>query len=187
MFKRRKLRNIRERLRDIFWPKMPWRRIRSYYAHRMGRLPGTPYFIASGFASGAAVSFTPFLGFHILLGGLACWLLRGSFVAMLIGTVVGNPWTFPLIWLLIYYTGHWLMVICRLETGLATEGMPSELSFQMLRENPLELLLPMSVGCLPYVVLAWFASFYAVRRVVSGYRALRAERLRAAYLRRIKS
>jgi len=187
MFKRRKRRRLRERLRDIFWPKMPWRRIRSYYAHRMGRLPGTPYFIASGFASGAAVSFTPFLGFHILLGGLACWILRGSFVAMLIGTVIGNPWTFPLIWLLLYYTGHGLMVLFHLETGLETEGMPSELSFRMLRENPLELLLPMTIGGIPYIILVWFVSFYAVRRVVSGYRAIRTERLRAAYLRRIKS
>ena len=52
MFKRRRKRSLAERLRDVFWPRMPWRRIRVYYKHRMGRLPGTPYFIAAGFATG---------------------------------------------------------------------------------------------------------------------------------------
>lgn len=187
MFKRRRKRSLAERLRDVFWPRMPWRRIRVYYKHRMGRLPGTPYFIAAGFATGVAVSFTPFIGLHILLGIGICWLLRGSIIAMLIGTVIGNPWTFPFIWLLIFYTGHWILTVTHLETGLETEGMPSELSFAVLRENPLELLVPMAVGCVPYAVVSWFAGFYAVRRVVEGYRAVRAERAHAAYLRRIKS
>ena len=34
---------------------------------RLGRLPGTPYSIAAGFACGATVSFTPLVGLHFFL------------------------------------------------------------------------------------------------------------------------
>ena len=54
----------------FLWPTMSLRRIGSYYKRRVARLPGTPHSIAAGFASGAAVSFTPFMGFHFVLGAL---------------------------------------------------------------------------------------------------------------------
>ena len=40
--------------------------------------------------------------FHILLAMLLALLIRGNLIASGIGTVVGNPWTFPLIW----FVGH---------------------------------------------------------------------------------
>ena len=38
-----------------------------YVGHRVGRLPDTPHSISVGFAFGAAISFTPLIGFHIAL------------------------------------------------------------------------------------------------------------------------
>ena len=109
MFKRRKPRPALQRLFDAVWPKGGWRRSGTYVAHRLRRLPGTPYRIAAGFASGAAISFTPFIGLHFILAVVLALVLRGNLIAAAIGTVVGNPWTFPIIWLWIYSLGTWLI------------------------------------------------------------------------------
>ena len=69
VFRRRRKRSILARLLELLWPRMGWRRAGKYYVFRIKRLPGTPYSIACGFALGAAVSFTPFIGFHFLLAG----------------------------------------------------------------------------------------------------------------------
>ena len=82
--------------------------------HRLARLPGTPHSIAAGFACGVAMSFTPLVGVHILLALFLSWLIGGSLFSAVIGTIVGNPWTFPFIWLWIYNLGLWL--------GFATAG-----------------------------------------------------------------
>ena len=52
------------------------------------------------------VSFSPFIGFHFLLAILFAYLLRGNLIAALIGTFVGNPFTFPFIWIFIYKVGN---------------------------------------------------------------------------------
>ena len=65
-------------------------RIISYYKLRLARLPDSNYAISSGFACGAMVSFTPLLGFHFVLAVVFAYLIRGNFIAALIGTVVGN-------------------------------------------------------------------------------------------------
>ena len=49
-------------------------------------------------ATGAAVSFTPLLGTHFIQSGAISYLFGFNFIASLIGTFVGNPWTFPFIW-----------------------------------------------------------------------------------------
>lgn len=171
MFKRRKPQSLRQKLRNVFWPCMGWRRLARYYLHRIGRLSGTPYYIAAGFASGIVVSLTPFLGFHLMLGAFMCWLLRGSLIAMVIGTVIaGNPWTFPVIWLLTYHTGHWLMGHTDTLGAIGIAPAPHALSLKLLMESPMQLLVPMTVGCLPYVLPGWLVGFYGVRRLVSGYK-----------------
>ena len=73
-------------------------RIISYYKLRLARLPDSNYAISSGFACGGMVSFTPLLGFHFVLAVIFAYLIRGNIIAALIGTVVGNPITFPFIW-----------------------------------------------------------------------------------------
>ena len=61
--------------------------------------------VAKGLALGCAVSFTPFVGFHSLIAlGLAA-LYKENKTAALLGTLFGNPWTFPLIWYLDWETG----------------------------------------------------------------------------------
>ena len=105
MFRRRKPLSILKQLRALIWPERGFRRLFSYLFQRIIRLPGTPASIASGFASGVAASFTPFLGLHFILAGALAMLFRGNVLASAIGTFFGNPWTFILIWLADYEVG----------------------------------------------------------------------------------
>ena len=83
MFRRRVPLPTHRQILELVWPRTGWRRASAYLGHRLGRLPGTPYRVAAGFACGAAISFTPFLGFHLagaallaLLAATTFWTLR---------------------------------------------------------------------------------------------------------------
>lgn len=167
MFQSRTPKTRRQKLRQTLWPSMGMRRLMRYYKHRIARLQGTPASIAGGFATGVAVSCTPFLGLHILLGLLFCVIFRFSKLAMVIGTVFGgNPWTIPLLNIASYELGHAIMGHVRDTTVVAHAP-----DLRTLFLNPLELLLPMSIGCLPLVALSWVVFFYLVRGFVANARA----------------
>lgn len=176
MFKRTAPRTRRQKAREMIWPSMGWRRLIRYYKHRMGRLPGTPYFIAAGFATGIAVSFTPFIGFHLMTAAILTWLLEGSLVAMALGTIVaGNPWTFPLIWIGTYKLGE--IILGEAETRSASSTLNHQFTFSDLMDKPMELLLPMTLGSIPIALISWLISFYFIRHVVKGYKETRQKRI----------
>ena len=178
MFKRRIPLPFHRQLKEVLWPRAGFRRSMRYVAHRLGRLPGTPYRIAAGFACGAAISFTPFIGFHILLAMLLALSIRGNLIASGIGTVVGNPWTFPLIWFWAYTFGHWLL-------GLEGSGdLPDQMTFLYIRDHPMQVLWPMTVGGIPTAIMAWMVFFLPMRRLVEEYQRARRWRIRRMVLRR---
>lgn len=145
-------------------------RLLRYYALRIGRLPGTPRSIAAGFAVGIAVSFTPFIGFHLATGALVAWILRGSLVSMALGTLLaGNPWTFPFIWLCTYELGRWMMGAHQQAAAMRTFG--TQFTFSDLLQKPLDLLLPMTLGSIPLGLACGVAGFYAVRAMVHKRRS----------------
>lgn len=97
MFRRRNPRPLSARLGEALYPRRGYGRQVRYIRHRVSRIPDTPHRIALGFACGVMASFTPFFGGHFLLSALLAWIFRANIVAGLIGTVVGNPLTFPII------------------------------------------------------------------------------------------
>lgn len=181
MFKRRHPLPFHKRAGAVIWPRGGWRRSGAYVAHRLRRLPGTPYRIAAGFASGAAVSFTPFIGLHFVLAALLALVVRGNVIAAAIGTAVGNPWTFPFIWLWTYSLGRWIL------GGESLTALPENPSFQHIFQNPLEVLLPMIVGAFPTAVVAWFVFFWPLQRMVAGYQKARRRRLKKRLLSRSRT
>ena len=80
-----------------------------YINKRMRRLPDSPHRIALGFACGAFVSFSPFFGFHFFLAAGCAWLVRGNILASLFGTIIGNPFSFPLISASSLWLGRWIL------------------------------------------------------------------------------
>lgn len=94
------------KLKSRLWPQEGWKAYGRDLLLRLRRMPGTPRSIAAGVACGVAISFTPFVGFHLLLAALTAWVIRGNILASTLGTAAGNPWTFPFIWLSVLYTGR---------------------------------------------------------------------------------
>ena len=180
MFKRRTKHGILKKVRGFFWPHIGWRRAGAYFYHRLMRLKGSPHMIASGFACGAAVSFTPFIGLHFVISAVLAWAIRGNVIAALLGTAVGNPWTFPFIWIAIYRVG------CAIMGCDAEDGLPESLDIFVVMENPMKILLPMLVGSIPVGAVAWLAFYWPVRRLVVTYKTLR-ERRRARRVKRRKA
>ena len=167
---RRNRKSRLRRLRDVVWPQSGVRRGVKYIAYRVVRLPGTPYSIAAGFAAGAAVSFTPLMGLHFLLGALFALVTGGNVIAAFIGTAVGNPWTFPLIWSLIYTIGRGLL-------GMdAGTGVSGDLTLSQVLEQPWEVLYPMLVGAVPASLTAWTVFFVCAYFGVRRYQAIRRAR-----------
>lgn len=71
------------------------------------RINGEPREIARGVAIGVFVGMTPFFGIHIPISlGLAS-LLRGNYVAALIGIQITNVFTAPFIYALSFKIGSW--------------------------------------------------------------------------------
>ena len=163
VFRRRRKRPLLARVLEFVWPRMGWRRAGRYYVFRIKRLPGTPYTIACGFALGAAVSFTPFIGFHFVLAGILAWALRANLLASAIGTAVGNPWTFPGIWFGVLWLG----------SKILGREMPqlsfSDLSVTMIFDHFSTIGVPMIVGGVPSALLAWVVFYIPIRRAIANY------------------
>jgi uncharacterized protein len=178
MFKRRHPLPLIRRVWEFVWPSAGWRRTARYVIHRLGRVPGTPYRIAAGFACGAAVSFTPFMGFHFLCAALLALLIRGSVVASAFGTAVGNFWTFPFIWIWTYNLGRWLL------GDAGNYQLPEHLSVHYIINSPFHVVLTMTVGGLPTGVVAWFAFFWPARAAVLQIQRRRRRRLRRRVMKK---
>ena len=178
MFKRRKPLPYHIRLRELVWPRRGLRRTSTYIAHRLRRLPGTPYRIAAGFACGAAVSFTPFIGLHFVLAMLTALAVRGNIIASAIGTIVGNPWTFPFIWAWLYLSGSWII------GAKSGQELPGDLTLSYIFDHPWDVLWPMTIGGIPTAVLAWVAFFLPARKMVAEYQRARRWRIRKKVIRR---
>ncbi|MEM1365618.1 MAG: DUF2062 domain-containing protein [Pseudomonadota bacterium] len=127
LFARRKKPDWREALRVAAWPRRSWSRSMAYIRKRTCRIAASPHEIALGFAIGAFMSFTPWLGVHIAAGCALAWLFGVSMLASALGTIVGNPITFPFIWAASVGLGNLLL-------GRAEEFKPAKgAEDQMLR------------------------------------------------------
>lgn len=75
------------------------------YLRRLLALDDTPHRIALAFAVGVFLAFSPFLGFHTILGLGIAFLFGLNRVAMLVGLFVNNPWTLVPIYGVATYVG----------------------------------------------------------------------------------
>ncbi len=109
MFRRRDYRPWYRAVFEALWPRGGWVRAAQYVQHRMRRLPGTPEQIARGIFAGAFVVFTPYFGLHFVLAVLLARVMRGSIIASLLATFIGNPVSYVPIAFVSLETGHFLL------------------------------------------------------------------------------
>ncbi len=171
--------------REAIWPRSGPRRAFTYWLYRVLRLRGGPSSVAAGLAGGVAASFTPFLGLHFFIGILVSWPWRGNVLAVAIGTLIGNPWTFPFIWWATLTAGRWL-------TGIEGPDFPETWPEQpgtgipewwekltFLFEHWRTFLIPMSVSGILCGVLAFPLAYFPVYKAVASYRARRSGQLQS--------
>jgi uncharacterized protein len=179
MFRRRNPIPLWRRLRGWLWPEIGWRRLGIYLVKRVTRLPGTPHSLAAGFACGTAISFTPFVGFHSVLSVLASFVVRGNYLAALVGTLVGNPWTFPLIWLITYQLGHYLLGSAPSRAAPAPELTGRWHEFRGL-------IWPMTVGGVALGLVAGLVTYFPLVRLITVYQEARRRRREHRRAERLK-
>lgn len=172
MFDRRTRRSPLDKLRQLVWPRMGWPRALAYYWHRLQRIPGTPESIAAGFACGAAASMMPLMGLHFILSVLFAFALRGSIIASAFGTVVGNPWTFPFIWIGTYKIGAFALAV---DSDLIGERPFRRMFaglFESIRtldagsfiDNVWPIWWPMMLGSIPVAIIVGFLTYWLLAK-----------------------
>ena len=185
LFRRRQGPTLLQRVLIFLWPRRGMQRGWRYLWHRVARISASPHAIALGFAVGAFASFTPFIGLHFLIAAVLAFALGGSILAAAVGTAVGNPLTFPVIWLATYNLGA-LILGYRQRTRLHI-GLPDDM-FLLIVTEPGEFwhtfwagvgpyIAPMTVGSIPLGIACGAAVYFVVRSAVSGYQRRRQARL----------
>lgn len=166
MFKRRKPRNFWQNFREWIWPTPGWARATQYIVQRLVRLNDGPRTIAIGMACGAFISASPFVGTHFLQAAVLALLLRGNIIAATLGTWVGNPFSFPLIWISTYQAGYYLI------GGTAAEKIDIDLSriLQAPYETLLPLLKPMLIGSIPVGFALGLVTYFLTLWIVKAYK-----------------
>lgn len=188
-FKRLNTGDFKDKARRFLHPMGSYTRWLRYLQLRIQRLPGTPHAIAFGFACGAFASFTPLVGFHFIIAGLMAWMLRGSILASAFGTAIGNPWTFPFIWISTYRLGYLILGREVPENGSSPEAISSvigQADNTSFMASFADLIVPMLVGSLPIGLAGGLACYLILRPIITTYQTRRHERLMRRRRRRAK-
>ena len=125
-------------------------RIIKLQRYKITKIKDFPESVSVGMAWGAAVSFTPLLGFHLIICYLGTWLMRGNLIAATVGTIIGNPWTFPFIFYLDYKIGTTIFLN-------SIDYYEFKISF--LIENFSKLFFPTLLGSFPIAITTWFITY----------------------------
>ena len=135
----------------------------SYYKFKLARLPASSYAISAGFACGSMVSFTPLLGFHFILAVVFAYLLRANYIAALIGTIVGNPISFPFIWGLIYKVGAFIV-------DKPEDNLRPNINFEIIINQTYDIFIPMLVGGAVLAIPIWIITYFITYSFVSSFK-----------------
>lgn len=176
LFKRRSPASLAERLRTALWPRRSFARSARYFSKRVLRISASPHAVAAGVAAGVFASFLPVPGVHFLLAALFAWLFAGNLIASALGTTVGNPLTFPLIWSSTYEAGRFIL---EGRGPREPQGLDLIAAFRSLELSQLwePLLKPMAVGAIPLGLAFAILSYVLIYWATVGFRHRRQERL----------
>ena len=167
-----------QKFQEWFWPSIGGRAFLRFTEIKIKRAKGSSYSIAMGLAIGVFVSFLPYVGLHSGIALVLSLLLRASFIMSIIGTFIGNPWTFPLIWITTLELGNIMMG----RVGLEAYALPTHFSFSEITGNLSfyfdAYLLPMTISAIPLGLLAAAVTFVVVHQNIRLYRHSREKHLK---------
>ena len=169
--------------REYVWPSMGIRAWLKWVGLTLVRQAEDAHSVALGVSIGVLVCFIPILGTHTVTAFLLCLATGGSFLAALAGTLLGNPWTYGVMWWSSYELGYRLLSAMgmagpRVSIHKLLEGNVGIAALWADAEQLLEhVVLPALLGSLvigvPAAVLTYGIVFWQVRR----WRSRRSARL----------
>ena len=109
------------------------------------------------------VSFTPLIGFHFVLAVIFAYLLRANYIAALIGTIVGNPISFPFIWGLIYKVGAFIV-------DKPEDNLRPNINFEIIINQTYDIFIPMLVGGAVLAIPIWVITYFITYSFVSSFK-----------------
>ena len=153
----------------MIWPRSGWKRSFLYIKHRVLRLPHSTHDIAMGLSAGCVVSWTPTWGFQILQCFAFCKITRANFLASLLGSLFGNPWTFPILIWTSYTVGSLFFDITGLEKYIHLWRGGEEIVGR--EEYEMGAFLPMLVGGYIMALLTFPVFYYSFFYMIKAARA----------------
>jgi len=128
------------------------------HKNRIIRIKDFPESVAIGLSWGVAISFTPLLGLHLIICYLGTWIMRGNIIAATVGTIIGNPWTFPIFFYVDFKIG----------TLFFFEDIYfHEFKINFFINNFERLFYPTLIGSLPLAIISWFCTYYLIKKYLS--------------------
>jgi len=184
LFRRRAKKKFWLKIQHAIHPQKGWKRAFHYVLLRLKRLQGTPEYIARGFAIGVAINYWPILFTHLIFGFILCRMLKGNLISMFIGTLLGNPWTFAIVYPLSYKLGKVFLGL-RPSHNLTSLDSAEEIwsriwpvhSWDQLEIAFQDVILPMIIGGGLLAIPSALVGFYVVRNAIRVYRAQRRKKL----------
>ena len=184
LFKRKKPLPVVMRLRNALWPAKSFRRSFRYQTLRLLRIQASPHSVAVGCAVGVFAVFTPFLGFQMLIGAVLAMAFRGSVLASAASSFVGNPLTYPAIWVSTFTVGSVLLGSSASAEISKFSGGAEALS-RSLRDGSadavasavqglLPILKPMALGSLPLGGFTAILTYFLIRQLFETHKRARA-------------
>ena len=175
MFKRRKPLTLTQTARQFFWPSMGWKRMVVYIKNRLLRVTDSTHKVALGLAIGFGVSFTPLLGTHFIQAGIIAFMVRGNVFSAILGTFVGNPWTFPFFWWAGFSFGSFLFSFFGF-AGAAhlPDDMTLAILWETIKTDPMTLFMPWMLGGYILAALSVPATYFLYYRLVDAAKHARA-------------
>jgi uncharacterized protein len=134
-------------------------------------LEESPHRIALSFAIGVFIAFAPHYLFHTASVILVAWAFRLNYLAMLVGSLINNPWTLIPILAASLYTG--LIILGEsLQVSLDWNALTPTDLFEMIGPY----LLPFIVGASTLAILGGLAAYPIMRWTVTKYRKFKTHR-----------
>ena len=162
-----------KKIKSFFWPTGGIKKACQDFFLKLVRLQDSPSAIALGFAFGVGISFTPFLGGHILLTLACSWIFKFNKVSSLLGTLIGTPWTLPFMIFMSYKTGlklNGLLIQLFPSLPLSSDIISQPFNLKNLYDHPGDFFFPTLIGSLPIGVLSGGVAFILIFSAIKSYR-----------------
>ncbi len=134
---------------------------------RLIRISDTPHSIALGFSIGVFASFNPMIGVHIIIALFLSWVLQANYFSAILGTFIGNPLTYPLIWIVSLYIGSIFVPVKDFNLSNLAETSFYSLEF-LLNVRPF--IPSFLIGGLLVGLATAFLSYFCVKKLIIFYR-----------------